>query len=443
MATVKIKTGDGQIKNLRVGDLGNNSIINIVRMTYGKNAEVIEVTETNGLPIKFPKPVIDAGGRLRVSQLTTLGDYKQINDKLPLFFDEEVIGGATAPYTKSRGGTVMNVSTDGDAVIRQTKQWHNYSSGKSQFVELTFDQMQSQANVTKRVGYFSSDETTPFDSNKDGIWLESNGSGVYLKVSKDGTEKISVEQSEWNLDTLDGNGESGLTLDFSNFNVFVFDFLYLGGTTVRFGFFVNGGIVWVHEYHHSTYEPDTILLSPNQPVRYEIRSTGGSGSMTHICTQVSTEGSLDPVGIFKSINTGGDLIDCQFQGTKYPLLGLRLRGDYRNISICICAMSFVAGTPDEALVEIMLNPTISGTFVWNNVNGAAQVSIGDGSQTVTDGQVFYSFVVNQRGNITSQITEALKIGSSIAGVRDEIYVVVTPLSNGLDAGATITYKQFI
>ena len=41
-------------------------------------------------------PFADAFGRFRVSQITTQIDIKQLHDKLPLFINEELIGGATS-----------------------------------------------------------------------------------------------------------------------------------------------------------------------------------------------------------------------------------------------------------------------------------------------------------------------------------------------------------
>ena len=53
-------------------------------------------------------------------------------------------------------------------------------------------------------------------------------------------------QANWNQDTFDGNGKSGITIDFSKFQVMVIDFLYLGGAGVRYGFVLNGVVLAKH-----------------------------------------------------------------------------------------------------------------------------------------------------------------------------------------------------
>ncbi|MFM7856798.1 MAG: hypothetical protein ACKO96_33940, partial [Flammeovirgaceae bacterium] len=110
----------------------------------------------------------DAGGRIRVSQLTTLGDYKILGaDKTFLI---ESAGTGTGTY----GSNKFNMSvTSGQWYVRQSKRYHPYFSGKSQFCEFTFDNFQPETNVNKKVGYFSSSAVSPFNSVYDGFWLES------------------------------------------------------------------------------------------------------------------------------------------------------------------------------------------------------------------------------------------------------------------------------
>lgn len=86
---------------------------------------------------------VDAGGRNRVSQITTLGDYKTIGYDRSLLFDNAGTGvGAWAnnKYTMS----VAN----GQYLVRQSKFYHPYFSGKSQIVEFTFDTFRGGSDKT-------------------------------------------------------------------------------------------------------------------------------------------------------------------------------------------------------------------------------------------------------------------------------------------------------
>lgn len=379
---------------------------------------------------------LDAGGRLRVSQITTLLDIKQFNDNQPLFYDREVIGGSTQVYTKNLGGVTMSVSSNLDAAIVQSKMFANYFAGKTQLGEVTFSGFQNQTDVTKRAGYFSSNTSTPFNSNKDGLWFESDGTNYKFKIEKNGVEILDAKQSEWNLNTLVG-------FDPSKFQVFVFQFLYLGGTAVKFGFIVNGAIEWCHIYKHAGLVASTFVESPNQPVRYEIRSDGGSGSMDQICASVASEGAVDDVGVNRSF----DVEDFQANsgGTNYAVMGLRLKSSYRNISIKVNNLSLLAQTNDDFIWRACLNPTIAGTFTYNDqTNSSLQLAEGATANTVSD---FGTIVGSGNGTGGTQslfsIPSALRIGSQIDGTMDELVLVVTPITNGLDIFASAGIQEFI
>jgi len=49
--------------------------------------------------------------------------------------------------------------------------------------------------------------------------------------------------------------------------------------------------------------------------------------------------------------------------------------------------------------------------------------------------------VQQAGDFTTTIDDAIKLGVSIAGVRDELVLCVTPIQNGLDAFVSIDFKE--
>ena len=66
-----------------------------------------------------------------------LGDYKLLNDRLPLFFDTELVNGGLVSYDAVKKAHSMTTASSCDAAIVQTFMTHNYFSGKSQFIEFT------------------------------------------------------------------------------------------------------------------------------------------------------------------------------------------------------------------------------------------------------------------------------------------------------------------
>jgi len=387
---------------------------------------------------------IDAANRLRVSQQITLGDYRQTNDNLPYFYDEFRQGSTTVTYQKGSGGVPMKVNSTNSTIIRQTFQRHNYASGKSHLVEITFAFFGPEDDVTKRAGYYTAPSLTHTDA--DGFYIESSNNTVKLIVAKDGTEKLNVGQSEWNIDTLDGTGPSGVNINWQNFNVFVIDFLYLGGTQVRFGFILNGQIQWVHKFSHANNFVDTIVLSPSLPIRYEIRSgdTGTTGQFNQICAQVSSEGAIGEVGRIRGFNTGSTPISLPVSGTKYAILGIRLKDGYENISISPVGYKGFITSNDNFLIELIFNPTVAGTFTYSNGgDGAVDVAVGTSANTVTGGEIVSSAYGNQDSSVTETEESARRIGQSILGVKDTLVVCITPMTNTLNASAALKIRELI
>jgi hypothetical protein len=386
-------------------------------------------------------PFIDAAGRQRVSSPVPLIDLKHTKDKLPLFIDEVVIGGATSVHNVTNANVQMSVTNNLDAVIRQTFQRTNYQSGNSHFVECTFANIAPQTNVTKRVGYFSSNTTTPFNSNLDGLYLESSAGVVSVNMAKNGTI-TSITQSTWNIDKLDGTGASGITADWTKSQILFIDFLWLGVGRVRFGFNINGKNIAVHEFNTANIGSSVYMVSPNQPIRYEIRSTGGAGTFDQICATVRTEGDGVTLGYNTSVNTGTTVSNYATIGTRYAALGVRLKNTHFDVQTELQTISFLGTSNDDYRWEIIVNPTITGAFTYNGVtNSSLEFAIGLGTPTVTGGYIIASGYARQTTSINIPVNNLIKLGSSLAGVADTVVLTLTPISAGLTVYSSLIINE--
>jgi hypothetical protein len=396
---------------------------------------------------------IDAFGRLRVSQISTQLDIKQIHDEQPLFFDRVKIGGGLSTYVNADSASNLTTASDGDAVIVQTFQRSNYQSGKSHQIFLTFANMHAQPNITKRVGYFDSNTTTPFDSNKDGIWLESSNGTIYLVVSKDGTEN-KIPQGAWNTDKMDGTGKSGITLDFSKTQIVLIEFEWLGVGGARISYVVDMAIVTAHQFNHANVLSDVYMQSPNKPLRYEIRQTGaGSGTLKQICCTVGSEGSINEIGKILSVNNGVGFINANSTSSVYALLGLRLKSTNTDTEVDVIDYVLHTTTSTDLIYSIILNPTVAGTFNYADVtNSNLQIAKGDAvsnpsTNTVTGGTVLQSGYLKagagalSGGNANRELVNALRLGASITGVSDTIVLCVQPLTANADVYGAITWRE--
>lgn len=388
---------------------------------------------------------IDAFGRTRVSQISSQLDLKQLHDQLPLFYDTEVIGTGTAIHSTATAATTLSTAAASDAAIIQSKQFGNYQSGKSQQILMTFAGFDHDTNITKRIGYFTNrTATTPFDSNKDGLWLESDGTNFKAVVSLNGVS-TSINQSNWNIDPMDGTGDSGITIDFDLTNILLIDFEWLGVGRVRFGFVVDGMIYYFHEFLNANVGTSVYMLSPNQPVRAEIRQTGaGSGNFDFICATIGSEGSINKLGKILSDNIGTAHINCNSTSNKYALLGIRLQSAKADTLVDLLDFSLLATTSDNQLVEVWLNPTVAGLFTYSNVSDSSvQIAKGltTGGNTVTGGTLLFSQYVSSQRSTSFDIENAIRLGRQIDHTVDEIVLTTNPLSSNSDVLAAISWRE--
>lgn len=323
--------------------------------------------------------LFDAFGRLRVADVSPLFDSKLSLGKLPLYWDEVVSANASSLHVEVDSCVNMTVTANGAYAIRQTRQRWNYQPGRSQNILATFKASTAQG-VTCRVGAFHGNYTAPYLPH-DGIYFEVSNGIASCNIVK-GTESGGVvgtqtaKQSEWNIDRLDGTGPSGYTADWSKAQILAIDFQWLGIGGVRFGIEVDSVIHYVHEFKHAGLVSSVYMHNGTQPIRYEIRSTGGTGTLMQICTSVSSEGGASKTGITAALDTDGILVNCPISVTTM-LLALRIdptNPDAQLLIEKVYSLNTAANT--NYRWTLLFNPTITGgTPNWVNVAAGVPVQL--------------------------------------------------------------------
>lgn len=412
-------------------DAGGKAIDNTYFVRNGVDVYRQRVETYAGNPVGT-----DLAGRARSSQLLTLFDGKIMNAEDAFKWDTK--GTGTATYTSN----AVNLSvTAGQYVIRQARLFTPYFSGKPQQVEATHQNFVNQAGVVKRVGYFSSSAVAPYDSDKDGAWLEADGTTYRLITSNNGTETHNIPLAGWD------NAAAVAGYDWSKFSVNEIDFLWLGGAGLRLWLVIDGAFTLLHTIDdHAGYADTLIFNSPNQPVRYEIRSTTGSGSLLSICSQVSTEGAgSNEQGQGVAIYTPS--ISCNVIGTIYALCGFRkaaaLRDHYCMVSEFGAAQVATTATPEAGILMLLHNPTLSAPLTWS-ANSRVQQGIAAAGQTVSSRGRLLKAVPMSGANIFAQApSAALRVlGVGIDNTMSELIVAYTPLTTNQAVSGTMQVLEY-
>jgi len=400
------------------------------------------------------EPSHDAFGRLRVSMPETLLDLKQTRDNLPLFYDDSEVSGSgtTSTHSVNTSTTTMGVAeTTAGHRVRQSKLWGNYQPGKSQFIALTFADMVSTSGVRKMAGYFW-DRWGIYFKHEDGV------ANIGIRTYNTGSAvDEDVIQSNWNLDTFDGSGDSGnpsgILIDFSKTLIWVTDYQWLGVGRVRVGFEIGGTLYYAHEFLHANLEDEVFMSNPNSPIRYEIKNdgTGAASTMSHICATIMSEGGQDQTAITSYESRNGTVIALANQDIFTPVLSFRKKSTAPCTKVNPIDISVVLTTNTNYEWALFLNPTIAGTDAvsWTSVtNSSLEYDISrtnantpSGGLKLTGG---YGSSSNQVHGIAGQVIESfLGLGMNIDMSMDELVLGVKNVDgNGGNCYAGMTFSEY-
>lgn len=389
-------------------------------------------------------PSIDAFSRWRISSPETIFESQMQYDDQPLVWETKTEGAGSTLNIDDESALEMTVgTTSGDSVIRQTFQYFRYQPGKSQMILITGNMGEAKDNVLKRIGYFD---------GYDGLFFEQDGYtlNVVVRDRNGGIIDTAFEQSQWNLDKLDGSGPSGIVIDTSKSQIFIIDFQWLGVGRVRFGFDLDGEITYCHQVLNANIRETTYMSSANLPIRYEIVNTDdttSSTTMKQICSAVISEGGLDnDKGIDRSASTG---ITGANISSRESVLSIRPKDIFNGIKNRgnIIPLDFELYVESQAVFfEIVYRGTVSGAS-WSSVGSNSITEFSTTNSTVSGGEVLASGFVpaasGKRSALASgALTVKVSLNSDIDGdAQDELSIVCTALTGTAVVYASIVFKE--
>jgi hypothetical protein len=349
--------------------------------------EVVMIADQFGTLVGPSNPsgmAVDAFGRARSSSPLTLFDsFNRYKDNTK--FATSNTAGANTQYNANTSTVLMNVGTSiNQEVIRETTLVFAYQPGKSLQIINTFVMGEAKTGLRQRVGYFGAEN---------GVYLERDGEEIAFVVRSSSNNSIvdtRIVQSDWNVDKLDGVGVSKKTLDLDKANIFFIDVEWLGVGTVRCGFVIDGQLIHCHSFHHAGIEDEVYMSTAVLPVRYEIKNTAGTASVStlkQICSTVISEGGYSLSG--KPRTFGLDLNQQRALttiGTFYPVISIRINPAYPDSIILPTNMGLLP--IDSGLYKYKL--VKGGTFTgdtWANTSTNSPVQYqSNTSATFTGGE---------------------------------------------------------
>ena len=409
------------------------------------NRVIVNNGITSSIPVQFgDSPSVDAFARVRFVEPFTLFDSKQIWDdpglannveNYPIFFDnQEISGGGTSTlFQVNRASTTLGVSanTVGERV-RQTKQRFNYQPGKSMLAIFTDVNLNAASGVTKEIGLFD-------DNN--GLFFRNVGGtqSVVVRSFATGAAVNTVyTQNQWNKDKLNGNGPSGINLDFVKSQIPFVDFEWLGVGRVRYGWFIDGIPIYCHTVNNANNLNVVYMSTPNLPIRSRIANdgTGAADTLEVVCSTIISEGGVQARGTHRANDIGAlaaSRIQANVINTSYAVCGIRLKSAYLSAQVDLVKISMLedSGANNPFIWRLHFNPTLTSGLSWTDqAQSAIQFGTGlaAGDVLTDDGYIIDGGYVERESSVNPDVQAALRLGSLIDGTPDEIVLSITPIT---------------
>jgi hypothetical protein len=210
-----------------------------------------------------------------------------------------------------------------------------------------------------------------------GFFFGKDSTGMFVGYKRSGAEIIKTYSANWNVDTLDGNGKSGLTLELESGNIFQINFAWYGYGVIEFVIFFNTQINSFKTtqiiVNRIIINGSTSIQNPNLPIMASLNNGGTAGPLEMYVG--GRQYSVD--GLVKSdirITADRRFALSVPSGTFLPLISFKRKASYKSISIKLDGYSII--TDYDLVLEIRWDSTITGgTYVTPTNTLASETAI--------------------------------------------------------------------
>lgn len=376
-----------------------------------------------------------------ITDFATFPFSKNEND-----FDEKITGTASSTHQPYLGMVQLSVGSDaGDEVIRQTRRVQRYLPGRGNEASFVVILSGVAEGIRTRVGAFD---------QLNGAYFEHDGTDYYCVIRRNtagGVIEERTARADWSDDKLDGNGPSGITINYENIQMMVIEYEWYGAGQVEWKFVINNNAHSVHKTNHANIHDHTWASYGSFPVRYELTNvTGATG--THTMLQGShsflTEGTTTLLGRQLSISSPVTGYNLATAGTFYPIIAIRLKSTALN-SVVI-PDEYAAGLLDKTdmFVKIIERPTTVTGGTWVSPSAESPIEYNITATGFTGGEVASTTFVSEKqmgAKLTfpeKAITQLARKTTTTIGDTSEIFLIAAAATgDDKDAWASLGWIE--
>lgn len=403
------------------------------------NRQINKTGFDGGMEISASEAVSDANRFLKVSDPFVVFGNDQVYFKDSVYYTESTTGGGTSAFLANEACVNMQVGTaSGDRVIRQTRYYFPNHITRATTIMVTALMGAQKANVRQRIGYFD---------NNDGLFFEQNnvdGLKIVRRFNVGGSPTDTpFLRSSWNIDKLDGFGQSKIVLDTSKVQTFVIDFSW--PSRARFGFLIGGRIIYCHGTDIHNNLSNAGISTPNLPVRWELENTGTSASSTTIKqygTSVLSDCELTDFGHYASASNGVTGRTAPSGAITLPIIAVRLKAASNRGLIIPKRYSILTTTATRPLfVEVYVGGTVTGG-AWASASPSVEANV-TGTAFTGGVRIHSCYVSSAQSGICEDLNSTVWACADFAGTTDPVTILVGASGGTAVCHSSLDWKEVV
>ena len=196
-------------------------------------------------------------------------------------------------------------------------------------------------------------------------------------------------QSSWNVDVMDGTGDSGVTLDQTKGNVYQINYQWLGYGQITFGIEDEntGNIIDVHKIKYANQNTDVLFQNPTLPLYASVENTSNTSDITGFTP--SFAGFIEGSEGLAYLHHGQSASASGVGTTETPILTIRNKLIYQNsINRNRIRIAYIAASVDgtkPAIIRMVKNGVLTGASFSDVDTNATTVSFDTSSTAISNG----------------------------------------------------------
>jgi hypothetical protein len=243
------------------------------------------------------------------------------------------------------------------------------------------------------------------------------------------------------------DGTTDVNLNTSKTLIFYANIEWLGVGGVTLGVIINNTYYDVHKFRHSNILTIPYITSASLPLRWEIISTGGVGSMKAICGTVISEGGFNPIGSIFSANMGSS---TKAVNNENPLIALRVKSSNSKTLIILKNYTVMSSSGANVIVRVWKFRDVTAASVLTgssfnsvNTNSVAEYDVSSSAISTTGGQLMFNTYFSNNNDqiplINSQDTDM----SFNNGLSELIVITAETIGGNENLIAGLTWKEIV